>query len=286
MSEHPVRILDAQTAAQSDDPPSRPSRPLLGDELSEPAPKTLTTLREYWDADAATYDDWPDHGAWSAGERAAWVAALSRFMPKQGARILDVGAGTGFLSLMAASLGHEVTALDISEHMLERLRAKAVRQGVHVTTVCAPADEPPQGEFDYVLERLVLWTLPDPARTLAAWREVAPRGHLLAFEGLWRGRDYLEGARRRARRAHERLRRRQPAHHAPYPGILRKTLPLIRDASPSAQIEAISAGGWHSAALIRLSDVEWARKLAMPPFERLLGVTPEYLITAEADAPA
>jgi len=60
----------------------------------------------------------------------------------------------------------------------------------------------------------------------------------------------------------------------------------MRDPSPSAQIKAISASGWHSEALIRLSDVEWARKLAMPPFERLLGVTPEYLITAEATAPA
>ena len=38
-------------------------------------------VRAYWDADAATYDDSPDHGAASPAERAAWNAALARLLP-------------------------------------------------------------------------------------------------------------------------------------------------------------------------------------------------------------
>ena len=79
-------------------------------------------VRAWWDADAATYDHSPDHGPGSPAQQAAWNAALHRFLPGPGSRVLDVGAGTGFLSLAAARLGHPVTALDLSEEMLARLR--------------------------------------------------------------------------------------------------------------------------------------------------------------------
>jgi 2-polyprenyl-3-methyl-5-hydroxy-6-metoxy-1,4-benzoquinol methylase len=94
-------------------------------------------VREYWDADAATYDRAPDHGAASGAERAAWNAALARLLPA-GGRVLDAGAGTGFLSLAAARLGHRVTALDLSAGMLARLRASAEREGLQVEIVEAP----------------------------------------------------------------------------------------------------------------------------------------------------
>ena len=36
------------------------------------------SVRRFWDADAATYDRSPDHGAATPTERAAWSAALAR----------------------------------------------------------------------------------------------------------------------------------------------------------------------------------------------------------------
>lgn len=240
-------------------------------------------LRRYWDADAPTYDDWPEHGAWSPGEQAAWVGSLAGFLSTRGARVLDVGAGTGFLSLTAARLGCQVTALDISSAMLERLREAAARERLAIETICAPADEPPSGPFDVVMERLLLWTLPDPDRALAVWREVAPRGQLLAFEAHI-GRDYVEGLRRRARELQGRLRRLPPEHHGPYPAELVGVLPIANETWPSALIERIEGAGWRSVQLTRLRDVQWARQLALPPLDRLFGATPEYLIAAQAQA--
>jgi SAM-dependent methyltransferase len=236
-------------------------------------------LREYWDADAPTYDLWPEHGAWTAAERAAWAGTLQRSMGRRGMRVLDVGAGTGFLSLAAARLGCQVTALDVSPGMLERLKEAAVQESLQIETVCAPADHPPPGPFDVVMERLVLWTLPDPGRALAAWRESAPEGRLLAFE-VKTGRDYVEGVKRRARRLLSRVRRVPAEHHAAYPQELRARLPIRREPWPSGLIMRIEDAGWHAPDLSRLRDVEWARRLAVPPFERLFGATPEYLITA------
>jgi SAM-dependent methyltransferase len=235
-------------------------------------------LRRYWDDDAATYDRWAEHGAWSAGERAAWTAALANVLPPPGARVLDVAAGTGFLSVIAARMGYVVTALDISPGMLARLEQRAAEEALDIGIVCAPAHEPPAGPFDAVMERLALWTLPDARRAATAWRQVTP-GSLVAFEGLWMGRDYVESLRRRARDLLHRARRQPPEHHAASPE-LEAALPQATDVSPSAFIEVLEAAGWRSPRLARLRDVEWARRLALPPLDRLAGVTPEYVISA------
>src|SRR6266508_1616348 len=52
------------------------------------------SVRRFWDADAATYDRSPDHGAATPTERAAWSAALARLLPPAPARVLDA-AGPG-----------------------------------------------------------------------------------------------------------------------------------------------------------------------------------------------
>ena len=106
----------------------------------------------------------------SAAVQAAWTAALEALLPPAPARVLDCGAGTGFLSLIAARLGHRVTALDLSPGMLAKLPRRGGGRGASTSPWWpAPPHEPPPG-FDVVIERHLLWTLPDPAAALAAWR--------------------------------------------------------------------------------------------------------------------
>jgi 2-polyprenyl-3-methyl-5-hydroxy-6-metoxy-1,4-benzoquinol methylase len=128
------------------------------------------SLRQYWNEDAATYDLAPEHFPYSKAQEAAWSAALSRQLPPPPARVLDVGAGTGSLSLPLARLGYQVTALDLSLGMLERLRLRAADEGLGIEIVEGRAESPPQLPFDAVIERLLLWTLPHPEATVAAWR--------------------------------------------------------------------------------------------------------------------
>lgn len=246
-------------------------------------PRDLTgEIRDWWDADAATYDDSTDHG-WAAASpalRAAWNAALHRLLPARGGRVLDVGAGTGFLSLAAARLGHRVTALDLSGGMLERLREGAALEGLEVEVVQAGAEEPPAGPFDAVIERHLLWTLPDPAAALAAWRAVAPEGRLVLFEGLWGGADPVEQLRGQTREGLRRLRGEPDHHHDRYHPAVAGELPLAGGTHPDRVVELVEAAGWGPARLERLRDIEWAQLLGLPPSSRLLGVTPRFAVVA------
>jgi len=237
-------------------------------------------VRAYWDADAATYDDSPDHGAASPAERAAWNAALARLLPAPPCRVLDAGAGTGFLSLACARLGHRVTALDLSAGMLERLRATAERDGLAVEVVQAGAESPPPGPFDAVVERHLLWTLPDPGAALAAWLTAAPNGRLVLFEGLTGQADPVEHLLEQTREGVRRLRGEPDHHHDRDDPAVVEALPLAGGTHPDRLVELVEGAGWGPARLERLRDIEWTRLLRQPPAARVLGVTPRFAVVA------
>ncbi|MDQ6781882.1 MAG: class I SAM-dependent methyltransferase [Actinomycetota bacterium] len=239
-------------------------------------------IRDYWDADAATYDDAPGHRPTSAAVQAAWAGALARLLPSSPARVLDCGAGTGFLSLMAARQGHQVTALDTSPRMLERLRGRAVIEGLAIEVVEGLASAPPPGPFDAVMERHLVWTLPDPAATLAAWRTAAPLGRLVLFENLWPSADAVEALLEGARGLLRRFRRSPDDHHGAYPSSVAQALPLGPGTHPSALVETAREAGWPDPWMERLRDVDWSSSLELPLPERLLGVRPRFVVASRS----
>jgi SAM-dependent methyltransferase len=237
-------------------------------------------IRDYWDTDSVTYDRTATHRPTSAAEQSAWAAALARLLPPPPARVLDCGAGTGFLSLLAARLGHKVTSVDISAGMLDQLRARAASEGLGVDVIEGSAIDPPGGPYDAVIERHLLWTLPDPVAALRAWRGVAPVGRLILVEGVWGDVDPVESLRSRGRRLVRHLRGTVPEHHGEYSDEVRAALPFGRGTHPSAVVQAVSDAGWPDPWLERLRDVEWAASVGLPLAERLFGVSPRFVVTA------
>jgi 2-polyprenyl-3-methyl-5-hydroxy-6-metoxy-1,4-benzoquinol methylase len=127
--------------------------------MSEPHER----IRRWWDADAGVYDGSAGHAMPDPIEAATWRRVLERTLPAPPAPVLDVGTGTGSLALLAADLGYAVTGVDLSEGMLARAREKAALAEVSLDLVHGRAEDPPAGPFDAVVERHVLWTIPDPS---------------------------------------------------------------------------------------------------------------------------
>jgi len=139
-----------------------------------------------WDAEAAGFDQEPDHGLRDPVVRAAWAERLHDWLPPRASDVLDLGCGTGSLSLLAAEQGHRVTGVDRSPAMVDLARAKLA--GRNAVFLVGDAAAPPVGEqlYDTVLVRHVLWTLPDPGRALRHWRGLLrPGGRLVLVEGVW-----------------------------------------------------------------------------------------------------
>lgn len=138
------------------------------------------------DAESGTFDEEPDHGLRDPVVRGGWVERLRDWLPGRAGDVLDVGCGTGSLSLIASERGHRVTGVDLSPRMIDLARAKPA--GRDAVFLVGDAVAPPVGEqrFDVLLGRHVLWALPDPERVLRHWRGLLrPEGRLVLVEGVW-----------------------------------------------------------------------------------------------------
>lgn len=238
-------------------------------------------VRDFWDADAGTYDQDPGHHPVSPLERSAWRGSLERLLPTAPASVLDVGAGTGFLSLLASELGYRVTAVDLSSRMLGQLRTKADQEHLTVETVEADAASVPSGPFDAVMSRHLLWTLLEPLAALRAWHEAAPQGRLLLVESLWADPgSAVDRVRHWAHQGLARARRTPSAHHASYAPELRAALPLGQGTTPETLLQLVSAAGWSSPRLHKLTDIDWAARRGLPWPERALGGIPRFAVVA------
>ena len=118
------------------------------------------TSRLFWEEKAHTYPHPFKEDILSFTEAISGIVE-ERCLSIKGAKILDIGCGTGAFALPLALQGASVTALDISETMLKRLAAEAQRQGIQgVKTIRAswkqidPHNAGLSGLFDVVLSAL------------------------------------------------------------------------------------------------------------------------------------
>ncbi len=100
-----------------------------------------------------------------------------------GARVLDVGCGTGRLALRLASAGHAVTGIDPSPAALAAARTKPGAE--RVTWIHGTAQSVPEGAFDVAVMTghvsQFLLGEGEWARALRALRRALVRGGRLAF---------------------------------------------------------------------------------------------------------
>lgn len=147
------------------------------------------TINAYWTERAPSYDDHQQRPERRDLDVAAWSEIWSGALPPAPARVLDVGTGSGHVAFLLASLGHDVTGIDLSDGMLAIARERAASLGAgaprfEVGDAVAPGLEP--SSYDAVVARYVMWTLRDPAAAAARWLElVRPGGVVAMVDSTW-----------------------------------------------------------------------------------------------------
>lgn len=96
--------------------------------------------------------------------------AMTRTYLAPGARVFEIGCGTGTTALKHAPHAGHVTAIDCSANMIEIARDKAAAEGIaNVTFEVASLEDMPDtpGAWDMVMAHNVLHLLPDRSGALA-----------------------------------------------------------------------------------------------------------------------
>jgi SAM-dependent methyltransferase len=118
----------------------------------------------------------------------AWQNYLREKLPADTRKVLDLGCGPGFFSIILAKMGYEVTAVDCSEGMLAQARQLVKRAGLEITLQQKDINHPefPDDSFDAIVSRNVTWTLSNPWQVYAeCQRMLRTCGRLLLFDANW-----------------------------------------------------------------------------------------------------
>lgn len=136
-------------------------------------------IREWWDAAEHDYDAVAAHGVHSEEEKEIWTEAITQLLgTDQKLKILDMGTGTGFLAMLLAEMGYDVTGADWAKNKLEKAKEKVERTGNFVNFVVEDAENLSfeAEQFDAVISRHLIWTLANPDSAFKEWARVTKPG--------------------------------------------------------------------------------------------------------------
>ena len=122
----------------------------------------------------------------NSDKRQLWQDEIISNLPdKEHLKVLDVGCGPGFFSVILASLGHDVVGIDLTESMIEKAGeiADMLNYDIDFQVMNAQELSFDDEEFDVVISRNLTWTLPDIEKAYKEWYRVLKKdGVLLNFD--------------------------------------------------------------------------------------------------------
>ena len=150
----------------------------------------------YWTNRASGYSE-VNKDELRTQQKAVWTCELTEQIEAafpgvapENLRVLDMGCGPGFFSIILARAGYRVTAADYTPAMLDEARTNArnesVEQAIDFCRMDAENLEVASDTFDVVVSRNLTWNLPHPERAYAEWlRVLKPGGLLLNYDANW-----------------------------------------------------------------------------------------------------
>ena len=110
-----------------------------------------------------------------------WLLEIQKYLPQRKLKILDVGCGSGFFTILLGKQGHDVLGTDLTPDMIEKSRELAKEEGVDCKFEIMDAEnlDFPDETFDVVISRNLTWTLPDAGHAYEEWCRVLKKGGIL-----------------------------------------------------------------------------------------------------------
>ena len=111
-----------------------------------------------------------------------WLYEIKKQLPQdKNLRILDVGCGAGFFSVLLAKEGYQVTGVDLTPDMVENARTLAAEEKTDCEFLVMDAENLRFADesFDVVISRNLTWTLPDVKSAYREWVRVLKKGGIL-----------------------------------------------------------------------------------------------------------
>ena len=134
----------------------------------------LDNIQKYWDMRSETYSIQNREELMT--EQNKWIdKILPRLPQKKNMRILDIGCGPGFFSIMMAQHGYQVTGIDYSEQMLMHALENAkdiipdIADSITFRKMDAQNLEFEDNSFDVILSRNLTWGLEHPVKAYQEW---------------------------------------------------------------------------------------------------------------------
>lgn len=138
-----------------------------------------------------------------------WMKEIEKYLPEgKQLRILDVGCGAGFFSILLAQKGHQVTGIDLTPDMIVHSRELAKEEGVACEFQVMDAENPEFADetFDFVISRNLTWTLPNAQQAYKEWmRVLKPDGVLLNFDANYGAVDFTDTSELPKNHAHNQM---------------------------------------------------------------------------------
>jgi len=245
------------------------------------------TISKYWDWRSQTYTN--GICGFDDEEKAVWKGELRAVLNGNGGlKALDVGTGPGFLALILAEMGHTATGVDISTGMIDRAKENARMMNLVADFRHADAESLPfeDESFDLLVNRHLLWTLPNPSGAVEEWaRVLRPGGMVLSIDGEWF--DPSPSARLRkglSKAVTLVVERRIPSFYSvfgDYYNPIRRELPLYGDSKPKRICSLFEEAGLSNVSFRYLLDARQFQKAFGPLSYRVAHKDPTFLVTGE-----
>ena len=154
----------------------------------------LEQIKSYWSTRTEGYSE-VNKKELEGMQRKAWLEVLQEHFPqkdKRRSKILDIGTGPGFFTIILAEAGYQVTAVDYTEGMIQKAKENVQKEaGNLIERICFQRMDAQNltfenESFDVVISRNLTWNLEEPEKAYREWiRVLKPGGVMMNFDANW-----------------------------------------------------------------------------------------------------